>query len=75
MTRTNPTVGTADVKAVYDGVQARLYELFMGQQIHVGGLRSSIELADAAGIGSGQRGVSRVAPDRNRSCLNKYHIN
>jgi sarcosine/dimethylglycine N-methyltransferase len=57
LTRSNPGVELSHVRAVYDGVQARLYELFMGQQIHVGGLRSSIELADAAGIGPGMRGV------------------
>jgi ubiquinone/menaquinone biosynthesis C-methylase UbiE len=46
-----------DVRAVYDGVQAQLYELFMGQQIHIGGLQSSTELADLAGIADGDRGV------------------
>lgn len=50
-------MGSADVRAVYDGAQAQLYELMMGQQIHVGGYRSSLELADAAGIGAGQHGV------------------
>lgn len=55
--KSNPAVGLTDVQAVYDGVQARLYELFMGQQIHVGGFNSSMELADLAGIDSGTRGV------------------
>lgn len=55
--RSDPTVDLAQVRAVYDGVQAQLYELFMGQQIHVGGYRSSIDLADAADVGAGQRGV------------------
>jgi ubiquinone/menaquinone biosynthesis C-methylase UbiE len=55
--KANPAAQLADVRAVYDGIQARLYELFMGQQIHVGGFRSSMELADLAGIGSGDRGV------------------
>lgn len=55
--RTNPSVQLSDVRAVYDGAQAQLYELFMGQQIHIGGLDSSLELADVAGIGDGQTGV------------------
>ena len=55
--RLNPAVDLDQVRAVYDGEQALLYELFMGQQIHVGGYESSVELADAAGIGPGQHGV------------------
>lgn len=55
--RSNPSVQLSDVRAIYDGAQAQLYELFMGQLIHVGGLESSLELADLAGIGAGQRGV------------------
>ena len=55
--RSNPNVRPADVQAIYDGVQARLYELFMGQQIHIGGLEGSLELARLARIGEGQRGV------------------
>jgi ubiquinone/menaquinone biosynthesis C-methylase UbiE len=55
--RLNRAVDIGQVRAVYDGAQARLYELFMGQQIHVGGYESSVELADAAGIGPGQHGV------------------
>lgn len=55
--RANPGVELSDVQAVYEGAQARLYELFMGQQIHVGGLESSLELAAAAGIGEGHSGV------------------
>jgi SAM-dependent methyltransferase len=53
----DPGVRLTDVRAVYDGVQAQLYELFMGQQIHVGGFRSSMELAGLARIGSGDAGV------------------
>ena len=55
--RRNPSAGQSDVRAVYEGVQARLYELFMGQQIHVGGIRSTMELADRAGLRPGERGV------------------
>ena len=55
--RLNPAVDLVQVRAVYEGIQAQLYELFMGQQIHVGGYRSTMDLADAAGIGAGQSGV------------------
>lgn len=47
----------SDVNAVYDGWQRETYELIMGRQIHVGGLKSSRELADLAGIEAGHRGV------------------
>jgi ubiquinone/menaquinone biosynthesis C-methylase UbiE len=50
-------VGLADVRAVYDGVEGDLWELLMGQQIHIGGFQSSMDLAERAGIGAGQRGV------------------
>lgn len=50
-------VGLDEVKAVYSGADGDLWELIMGQQIHIGGLQSSIELAERAGIGAGQRGV------------------
>jgi ubiquinone/menaquinone biosynthesis C-methylase UbiE len=53
----SPERDTDQVQAVYEGVQRQFYELFMGKQIHVGGLRSSIELAEAAEINAGQRGV------------------
>jgi ubiquinone/menaquinone biosynthesis C-methylase UbiE len=50
-------VGLSNVKAVYDGAEGDLWELIMGEQIHVGGLESSLDLAERAGIGSGQHGV------------------
>ena len=50
-------IGLADVTAVYNGAEGDLWELIMGQQIHIGGLRSSMDLAERAGIGSGQQGV------------------
>jgi ubiquinone/menaquinone biosynthesis C-methylase UbiE len=55
--RTNPTADTDLIRAVYDGDQARLYELFMGRQLHVGGYVSSTALADAAGVTGADRGV------------------
>ena len=50
-------VGLSDVNAVYDGPEGDLWELLMGQQIHIGGFRSSMDLAERAGIGAGMRGV------------------
>ena len=49
--------GLADVQAVYDGPEGDLWELVMGQQIHIGGLQSSMDLAEKAGIGAGMAGV------------------
>ncbi len=50
-------VDLSDVQAVYNGPEGQLWELVMGQQIHIGGFRSSMELAEKAGIGSGMSGV------------------
>lgn len=47
----------AAVQAVYSGPEGRLWELLMGEQIHIGGLASSLDLAERAGIGPGMRGV------------------
>lgn len=46
-----------DVQAVYSGAEGRLWELIMGEQIHIGGLKSSMALADAAAIAPESRGV------------------
>lgn len=45
------------VQSVYSGPEGKLWELLMGQQIHIGGLQSSTALADRAGIRPGQQGV------------------
>jgi ubiquinone/menaquinone biosynthesis C-methylase UbiE len=50
-------IGLADVNAVYNGSEGDLWELVMGQQIHIGGLKSSMALAERAGIVAGQVGV------------------
>ena len=50
-------VGLADVQAVYDGPEGDLWELLMGEQIHIGGFQSSMDLADRAKIAAEQRGV------------------
>jgi ubiquinone/menaquinone biosynthesis C-methylase UbiE len=47
----------SDVQEAYTGPEADLWELLMGQQIHIGGFRSSMDLATQAGIGAGQEGV------------------
>ena len=50
-------VGLRDVQAVYGGPEGELWELVMGQQVHIGGFRSSLDLAERAGIGAGLSGV------------------
>ena len=55
--KTNPGATLTDVRAVYSGPEADLWELLMGQQVHVGGLKSSLELAERAGVGAAMRGV------------------
>ncbi len=50
-------IGLADVQAVYGGPEGRLWELIMGEQIHIGGFTSSMDLAEQAGVGAGMRGV------------------
>jgi ubiquinone/menaquinone biosynthesis C-methylase UbiE len=50
-------IGLSDVNEVYDGAEGDLWELLMGEQIHIGGMQSSTDLAERAGIGEGQRGV------------------
>lgn len=50
-------IGLEDVKAVYGGPEGDLWELVMGHQIHIGGLKSSMALAERAGIAPGTRGV------------------
>jgi ubiquinone/menaquinone biosynthesis C-methylase UbiE len=51
------SISLADVQAVYTGPEGDLWELIMGQQIHFGGLVSSMDLADKAGIAAGSKGV------------------
>jgi ubiquinone/menaquinone biosynthesis C-methylase UbiE len=50
-------IGLRDVQAVYSGAEGELWELIMGHQIHIGGFRSSMDLAQRAGIGPGTSGV------------------
>jgi len=46
-----------DVQDIYNGAVGVLWELLMGEQIHIGGLQSSDDLAGRAGIGAGMSGV------------------
>jgi SAM-dependent methyltransferase len=46
-----PDVGLGNVQSVYSGPEGQLWELIMGQQIHIGGFQSSMDLAERAGIG------------------------
>ncbi len=55
MQRSNFTL--KDVNAVYDGPEGMLWELIMGEQIHLGGFMSSKKLADQAGIQQGWKGL------------------
>jgi len=50
-------VDLATVQGVYSGPEGELWELIMGRQIHIGGFRSSMDLADKAGITPGTRGA------------------
>lgn len=53
----NSNIKLSDVQAVYSGPEAQLWELLMGQQIHIGGFQSSMALANGAGIEPGTTGV------------------
>lgn len=50
-------IGLKNVQAVYSGAEGDLWELVMGEQIHIGGFQSSMDLATRAGIGGGMRGI------------------
>lgn len=55
MERLNITL--QDVNKVYDGPEGLLWELIMGEQIHVAGFKSSMDLAKKAGIQRGWKGI------------------
>ena len=50
-------IGLENVQAVYSGPEGDLWELVMGEQIHIGGFQSSTDLATRAGIGAGMQGI------------------
>jgi hypothetical protein len=49
-----PQIHLANVQAVYAGPEGQLWQLLMGDQIHIGGLQSSTELAACAGLSAGK---------------------
>ena len=52
-------VGLSEVQAVYGGAEGDLWELLMGQQIHMGGFKSSMDLSERAGIGAAIAGAPK----------------
>ena len=50
-------VGLPEVISAYSGPQADFMQLLFGQQLHVGGMEASLDLAKRAGIGAGQNGI------------------
>ena len=50
-------VGLTDVQAEYGVADGDVSRLIMGEQLHVGGLHSTLELAERAGIAAGMVGV------------------
>jgi SAM-dependent methyltransferase len=55
--KTMDNIGLSQVQAVYSGPEGQLWELIMGEQIHIGGFTSSMDLAEKADIGSGLSGI------------------
>ncbi len=55
--KTMDNIGLKEVQAVYSGPEGQLWELIMGEQIHIGGFASSMDLAQRAGIGPDMKGV------------------
>ncbi|MCP4640112.1 MAG: methyltransferase domain-containing protein [bacterium] len=55
--KTLQTMSATNVKDVYNGAEGQLWELVMGEQIHIGGFASSMDLAEKSGIGAGTTGV------------------
>jgi ubiquinone/menaquinone biosynthesis C-methylase UbiE len=53
--KTAPQIHLSNVQTVYAGPEGRLWELLMGEQIHLGGLQSSADLAERAAIPEGAR--------------------
>jgi ubiquinone/menaquinone biosynthesis C-methylase UbiE len=50
-------IGLEQVQAVYGGPEGDLWELVMGEQLHIGGFQSSMDLAKRAGITAGMTGI------------------
>lgn len=50
-------VGLEEVVSVYSGMQGEFMQLLFGQQLHIGGMKASIDLAERANIAAGSSGV------------------
>src|SRR5690242_8278916 len=50
-------VGLTEVQAEYSGGDGDISHLIMGELVHVGGLRSTLDLAARAGIEAGSSGI------------------
>jgi len=50
-------ISLKNVQEVYSGPEGDLWELIMGEQIHIGGFSSSMALAEKAGIKEGMKGI------------------
>ena len=59
--KSNANIGLENVQAVYSGPEGDLWELVMGEQIHIGGFASSMDLAQRAGVGRGMHGIDLCA--------------
>ncbi len=55
--KTTQGISLKNVLSVYDGPEGDLWELIMGEQIHIGGFSSSTTLAEKAGIEGGSKGI------------------
>ncbi len=44
--KTTGNTGLKEVQAVYGGPEGELWEMIMGEQIHIGGFASSMDLAE-----------------------------
>ena len=55
--KTKEAVTVQCVKSVYSGYESELWELLMGEQLHIGGMESSLLLSDAAKLGPGMKGI------------------
>jgi ubiquinone/menaquinone biosynthesis C-methylase UbiE len=50
-------IGLDQVTSLYGSMQGDFLQLIFGQQIHIGGMKASIELAEIAGIRAGLSGI------------------
>ena len=47
----------AEFHDVFNGADGKLWELLTGDQLNIGGMETTLDLAEKAGIGPGMRGV------------------